>query len=399
MPFLRVAPAFLLLFLNGAVLAQAPDDPARADTVSWTVAPLDIAKRPGHATLTLHGAVAPGWHVYSLKQLPEGPTPLVASVAANEVAALDGATTGSAPTKFHDPAFGLETQFYTGQFTLTLPVRSRKHREAPVRRRSRSMCGFRPAMAGSASRPRPFTCRPPSIHHPGDRAMPQADSPSAHKPVGRLRRIGRMPRSWPVLAISLAVALPVSAQIAVRNQGYIPYSDAPINYRSEDLSDPVALLEKQIEQGKVSLSYDQDHGYLKSVLELLKVPVESQTLVFSKTSFQYPKISPEHPRALYYNDDVYVGSVHEGNAIEIVSFDPRQGAIFYLLDERKVDKPVFQRAELDCTQCHIAAGTRGVPGVLLRSVFATPTGTLTPARRLTSPIRKAPSSSAGAAGM
>jgi hypothetical protein len=106
--------------------------------------------------------------------------------------------------------------------------------------------------------------------------------------------------------------------------------------------------------------------------------VESQTLVFSKTSFQYPKITPDHPRALYYNDDVYVGKVHEGKAIEIVSFDARQGAIFYLLDERKVDHPVFQRAELDCTQCHIAAGTRGVPGVLLRSVYANPSGTLVP---------------------
>jgi hypothetical protein len=206
--------------------------------------------------------------------------------------------------------------------------------------------------------------------------MPQADFPSARKRAPH--RMWRAARSWPALVACLAVALPVSAQIAVRNQGYLPYSDAPINYRSEDLSDPVALLEKQIEQGKVSLTYDQDHGYLRSVLDLLKVPVESQTLVFSKTSFHYPKISPDHPRALYYNDDVYVGSVHQGNAIEIVSFDPRQGAIFYLLDERKVDKPVFQRAELDCTQCHIAAGTRGVPGVLLRSVFATPTGTLTP---------------------
>jgi hypothetical protein len=174
------------------------------------------------------------------------------------------------------------------------------------------------------------------------------------------------------------LALPVRGQIAVRNQGYIPYSDAPINYRSQDLTDPVALLEKQIEDGKVTLTYDADQGYLRSILSLLKVPVESQTLVFSKTSFQYPKISPEHPRALYYNDDVYVGKVHQGNAIEIVSFDPKQGAIFYLLDEQKVDKPVIQRAELDCTQCHIAAGTRGVPGVLLRSVYSTSTGTLAP---------------------
>ena len=180
------------------------------------------------------------------------------------------------------------------------------------------------------------------------------------------------------LAVAACTAVPVFAQIAVRNQGYIPYSEPPINYRSAALSDPVALLEKDIEAGKTSLTYEPEHGYLKSVLALLKVPVESQTLVFSKTSFQYPKISPQHPRALYYNDDVYVGRVHDGNAIEIVSFDPKQGAIFYLVDERKVDKPVFQRAELDCTQCHIAAGTRGVPGVLLRSVFPTATGTLTP---------------------
>jgi len=164
-------------------------------------------------------------------------------------------------------------------------------------------------------------------------------------------------------------------QIAVRNQGYVPYSDAPINYRSEDLSDPVAKLQLELNQGKRKLKYEPKFGYLKSVLKQLKVPVDSQTLVFSKTSFQYKKISPEHPRALYFNDDVYVGKVHDGKAIEIVSFDPMQGAIFYLLDEHKVDKPVFQRAELDCTQCHIAAGTRNVPGVLLRSIYPTATGT------------------------
>lgn len=184
-----------------------------------------------------------------------------------------------------------------------------------------------------------------------------------------------------VLAIGIVAyvwGFSVQAQIAVRNQGYMPYSDAPINYRSEDLSDPVAKLEQRLEKGETQLSWDADQGYLKSVLKLLKVPVASQTLVFSKTSFQYPKITPEHPRALYYNDDVYVGKVHDGKAIELVSFDPRQGAIFYLLGEHRVEKPVFQRAELDCTQCHIAAGTRGIPGVLLRSVYATPDGTLVP---------------------
>ncbi|MGZ5965246.1 MAG: hypothetical protein ACXWKY_16820, partial [Caulobacteraceae bacterium] len=171
---------------------------------------------------------------------------------------------------------------------------------------------------------------------------------------------------------------PAEAQIAVQNQGYVPYSDAPIFYRTRELHDPVAELERKLQNGQARLVYDKDHGYLKSVLNLLQVPVNSQTLVFSKTSFQYPKISPEHPRALYYNDDVYVGQVHDGKAIEIVSFDAMQGAVFYLLDEQKAAKPAFQRAELDCTQCHIARETRGVPGVFLRSVNPTTAGALAP---------------------
>jgi len=170
------------------------------------------------------------------------------------------------------------------------------------------------------------------------------------------------------------LALPVDGQIAVQNQGYVPFSEAPINYRAE-AKDPVALLQKRIDRGEAKLAWEPRHGYLKSVLDNLSIPVDSQTLVFSKTSFQYKKISPAFPRALYFNDDVYIGQVHEGKVIEVVSFDPVQGAIFYILDEHQAEHPVFERAELDCTQCHVAAGTRNVPGVLLRSIYPTHTGT------------------------
>jgi hypothetical protein len=181
-----------------------------------------------------------------------------------------------------------------------------------------------------------------------------------------------------MLAAGLSLAcltLPGHAQVAVTNQGYVPFSDEPINYRTQAVIDPVGKLQKLIDRGDVKLDYEATHGYLKSVLDKLQIPVSTQTLVFSKTSFQYKKISPQAPRALYFNDDVYVGQVHDGKVLEFVSFDPMQGAIFYILDERQSDHPVFQRAELDCTQCHIAAGTRGIPGVLLRSIFTTPTGT------------------------
>jgi hypothetical protein len=192
--------------------------------------------------------------------------------------------------------------------------------------------------------------------------------------------------NWPIstrlrsriLASGFALAcltVPALAQIAVRNQGYVPFSDEPINYRTHAVTDQVAKLQKLLDHGDVKLDYEPTHGYLKSVLDRLQIPVDTQTLVFSKTSFQYKKISPQAPRALYFNDDVYIGQVHDGKVIEVVSFDPMQGAIFYILDEHQSDHPVFQRAELDCTQCHIAAGTRGIPGVLLRSIFTTPTGT------------------------
>jgi hypothetical protein len=171
------------------------------------------------------------------------------------------------------------------------------------------------------------------------------------------------------------LSLPAHGQIAVKNQGYVPFSEQPIDYRSENLTDPVALLQKRIDRGEAKLVFEPKHGYLKSVLEKLAIPIDSQTLVFSKTSFQYKKISPELPRALYFNDDVYIGQVHDGKVIEVVSFDPVQGAIFYILDEHQAEHPVFQRAELDCTQCHVAAGTKNVPGVLLRSIYATRTGT------------------------
>jgi hypothetical protein len=165
------------------------------------------------------------------------------------------------------------------------------------------------------------------------------------------------------------------AQVAVQNQGYMPFTDEPINYRSRPVDDPVAKLQKQIDAGEVHLEYEPQFGYLKSVLEKLGIPVSSQTLVFSKTSFQFRKISPQTPRALYFNDDVYIGFVHDGKALEIISFDPTQGAIFYLLDVQKTQHPTFQRAELDCSQCHIVPATRNVPGVLLRSIIPTSSGT------------------------
>src|SRR5271170_968965 len=101
------------------------------------------------------------------------------------------------------------------------------------------------------------------------------------------------------LAPSLFAAwtISVQGQAVVKQQGFIPFSDAPIHYRSEALDDPIARLQQKLDDGQVRLSYDVKNGYLKPVMDALRVPLSSQTLVFSKTSFQHPSISPEKPRA------------------------------------------------------------------------------------------------------
>ena len=154
----------------------------------------------------------------------------------------------------------------------------------------------------------------------------------------------------------------------------MPYSEEPIRYLSDRVNDPVARLQDRIDRGLARLDFEAEHGYLKSVLKQLDVAVSSQTLVFSKSSFQYRKISPQTPRALYYNDNVYVGWVKDGHSLEIASFDPDQGAIFYLLSNGRRASAGVRSRPLIARQCHVATGTRGVPGVLVRSIYTRPSG-------------------------
>jgi hypothetical protein len=90
--------------------------------------------------------------------------------------------------------------------------------------------------------------------------------------------------------------------------------------------------------------------------------------VFSKTSFQAPRIAPRTPRALYFNDQVSVGFVRGGDVLEIAAADPQQGIIFYTIDQEKAAQPSLDRRG-ECLQCHASPGTLGVPGLTVRSVF------------------------------
>jgi len=143
----------------------------------------------------------------------------------------------------------------------------------------------------------------------------------------------------------------------------------PIAYSKTTPADAVARLQAQLDSGAVTLTYDEAHGYLPAVLQALHVPVSSQGLVFSRTSLQVDRIAPWTPRAIYFNDDVYVGWVQGGPIMEIASADTKLGGVFYTLSQEKTDHPKFERQTHTCLQCHdSSSSTGGVPGFIMRSV-------------------------------
>ncbi|MBS1828424.1 MAG: hypothetical protein JST93_24165 [Acidobacteria bacterium] len=154
----------------------------------------------------------------------------------------------------------------------------------------------------------------------------------------------------------------------------VPIDHDAIRYSKTQADDPIHRLGQRIARGEVKLDFeDNGMGHLRSLLKNLNVNLDSQVFVFSKTSFQAPRISPRLPRALYFNDEVSVGWVRGGDVLELAALDPKQGVIFYTLDIEDVAKPRFDRRDA-CLQCHQSGGTLGVPGIVVRSVYPEPSG-------------------------
>lgn len=153
----------------------------------------------------------------------------------------------------------------------------------------------------------------------------------------------------------------------------VPYDVEMTNYFRLEPTDVVARLQKRIEQKEIKLNFDEHCGYLLSLLKELEVPLPSQLLVFSKTSLQRPHISPKSPRAIFFNDKVYVAWIPGAPMIEIQSFDAKLGAVFYTLEQKARPAAKLQRNNR-CLECHISPRTLDVPGPLIRSFETSPEG-------------------------
>jgi hypothetical protein len=137
-------------------------------------------------------------------------------------------------------------------------------------------------------------------------------------------------------------------------------------------TDPASKLAERLESGEATLDYQPKWGYLRSLLKQLDINIDSQILVFSRTSLQQDKIGPKTPRAIFFNDNVAVGSVQNGTVFEIIASDPYDSVLFYTLDTKPVQKPTFDKDRSLCLACHSA---QWVPHSFVATVYPSTDGT------------------------
>lgn len=128
----------------------------------------------------------------------------------------------------------------------------------------------------------------------------------------------------------------------------------------------------RIEAGQIKLDTTSEKSQLTSLLKALDVPVTSQLLVYSATSFQGGLIRPANPRALYFNEEIYVGFV-PGGKFEVAAIDPDLGPVFRIFRPTADGRPDVTRTER-CMNCHAGRTSWQVPGLVVESVICTNTG-------------------------
>ncbi len=163
------------------------------------------------------------------------------------------------------------------------------------------------------------------------------------------------------------------ATFAFAEPSYKNFDEPPHNYHTAPLKDRFTKLKADFESGRIPLDRSSERAFVLSLLKALDVPATSQMLVFSTTSLQLRFITPRNPRAIFFNDGLYVGYI-PGAKIEILSIDPELGAIFYMFDIPTGSHPIAVERSERCVNCHTREDTGFVPGLVIKSVIPGPTG-------------------------
>jgi hypothetical protein len=154
----------------------------------------------------------------------------------------------------------------------------------------------------------------------------------------------------------------------------VDFRSPPHSYLEHRPRDRMTRLLEAMAAGKVRIDTSSPHAHLKGMLEALEIPQSSQLLVFSASSLQSEIINPRNPRALYFNEDTYLGYV-PGGKLEVISMDPTHGAIFHLFEGLQIGgaPPAVSRST-KCFNCHAGHATGRIPGLIAESLLPMPSG-------------------------
>ncbi len=126
-----------------------------------------------------------------------------------------------------------------------------------------------------------------------------------------------------------------------------------IAYSGPATHNRVFRVQQKLQSGALKLVWDAKFGYLRSLLQALDIDVDSQVLVFSRTSLQFDHIDAHTPRAVYFNDDTYIGFVQNSTIVEVTTIDSEKGPVFYVFDNKPDDTPTHMEREGGrCLTCH-----------------------------------------------
>ncbi len=144
-----------------------------------------------------------------------------------------------------------------------------------------------------------------------------------------------------------------------------------MHYEGLAQNNRIARLQARLDRGEVKLEFERGHGYLRSLLKALDIDPSSQVLVYSKTSLQTGEIQAASPRALYFNEDTYVGWVQGTQQIELGTMDSTLDQVFYTLKNGSQAPAHFKRETTNCLGCHdsLSYSGGGVPRFLLMSTY------------------------------
>ena len=212
--------------------------------------------------------------------------------------------------------------------------------------------------------------------------MPQAVMSQTRRPMRGVALASLLLAGCCVTGVSGAADADTSSSVLPASRYDTDYPSIP--YASAAKHNAYARLQGRMDRGEVKLDFKPGRGYLDSLLKALQIDPSSQVLVYSKTSLQIGGITAATPRAVYFNDQVYVGFVQNMPLLELAAVDDELGLVFYTLDNRETPSLRFAREAGRCLTCHDTYSMMGggVPRVVVLSALID--GPANPPKRETS---------------